>query len=176
MEEKENGEKKLEELKKEKETLLNERKSIDNIITNQILVTNVEDLVTIPKIIESGTKYSSKEESTTSEDLKAPQQEDYLTSEDECSPCQQGMVCEKDEEDNLYKIDEQFKELSLNVIDNDRIIELLQNIKDPKIRAQIIDKISDSREKDHISKKDHIPREIPTKEGSYTMAEVKNLL
>ncbi|KAG5631644.1 hypothetical protein H5410_003361 [Solanum commersonii] len=79
------------------------------------------------------------------------------------------MVCEKDEE-NLYKIYDQFKELSLNVIDNDKVIELLQNIKDPEIRAQIIDKISDSKEKDHI------PKEIPTKEGSYTMAEVKNLL
>ncbi|KAG5585430.1 hypothetical protein H5410_045864 [Solanum commersonii] len=124
----------------------------------------------------SGTEYSSEEESSTSEDLKALQQENYLSSEDECSPCQQGMVCEKDEEDDLYKIYEQFKELSLNVFDNDKIIELLQNIKDPEIRAQIIDKITDSKEKDHISKKDYIPKEIPTKEGSYTMAEVKNLL
>ncbi|KAG5590783.1 hypothetical protein H5410_041297 [Solanum commersonii] len=104
------------------------------------------------------------------------QQEDYLTSEDECSPCQQGMACEKDEEDDLYKIYEQFKELSLNVINNDKVIELLQTIKDPEIRAQIIDKISDSKEKDHMVEKDHIPKEIPTKEGSYTMAEVKNLL
>ncbi|KAG5585429.1 hypothetical protein H5410_045863, partial [Solanum commersonii] len=124
----------------------------------------------------SGTKYGSEAEASTSEDLKTLQQEDYLSSKDECSPCQQGMVCEKDEEDNLYKIYEQFKELSLNVIDNDKIIELLQNIKDPEIRAQIIDKISDSKEKDHISEKDHIPKEIPTKEGSYTMAEDKNLL
>ncbi|KAG5631077.1 hypothetical protein H5410_002794, partial [Solanum commersonii] len=124
----------------------------------------------------SGIEYSSEEESSTSEDLKALQQEDYLTFEDECSHCQQGMVCEKDEEDNLYKIYEQFKDLSLNAIDNDKIIELLQNIKDPEIRAQIIDKISDSKEKDHISEKDHIPKEIPTKEGSYTMEEVKNLL
>ncbi|KAG5572771.1 hypothetical protein H5410_062537 [Solanum commersonii] len=124
----------------------------------------------------TGTKYSSTNESSTSEDLKALQQEDYLTSEDECSPCQQGMVCEKDEEDDLYKIYEQFKKLSPNVIDNDKVIELLQTIKDPKIRAQIIDKISDSKEKDHIAEKDHIPKEIPTKEGSYTMAEVKNLL
>ncbi|KAG5632683.1 hypothetical protein H5410_004400 [Solanum commersonii] len=86
------------------------------------------------------------------------------------------MVCEKDEEDDLYKIYDQFKELCLNVIDNDKIIELLQNIKDPEIRAQIIDKINDYKEKDHIFEKDHIPKEIPTKEGSYTMAEVKNLL
>ncbi|KAG5579690.1 hypothetical protein H5410_050317 [Solanum commersonii] len=100
-----------------------------------------------------------------------------MTSEDECSPCQQGMACEKnDDEDDLYKIYDQFKELSLNVIDNDKVLELLQNIKDPEIRAQIIDKISDSKEKDHISEKDHIPKEYPTKEGSYTMAEVKNLL
>ncbi|KAG5611429.1 hypothetical protein H5410_022710, partial [Solanum commersonii] len=124
---------------------------------------------------ESGTEYSS-EESSRSEDLKALQQEEFLTSEDECSSCQQGMACEKDEGDDLYKIYEQFKELSLNVIDNDKVIELLQNIKDPEIRAQIIDKISDSREKDHITEKNYIPKEIPTKEGSYTMAEVKNLL
>ncbi|KAG5581150.1 hypothetical protein H5410_051777 [Solanum commersonii] len=118
------------------------------------------------------------EESSTSEDLKALQQENYLTSEDECSPCQQGMACEKDdnEEDDLYKIYDQFREMSLNVIDNDKIIEFLQNIKDPEIRAQIIDKIGDSKEKDHISEKDNIPKEIPTKEGSYTMAEIKDLL
>ncbi|KAG5590986.1 hypothetical protein H5410_041500 [Solanum commersonii] len=124
----------------------------------------------------SGTEYNSEEESSRSEDLKALQQKDYLTSENECSPFQQGMVCEKDKEDDLYKIYHQFKELSLNVIDNDKIIELLQNIKDPEIKAQIIDKISDSKEKDHISEKDNIPKEIPTKEGSYTMTEVKNLL
>ncbi|KAG5601038.1 hypothetical protein H5410_032408 [Solanum commersonii] len=51
---------------------------------------------------ESGSEYSSREESSTSEDLRALQQEDYLTSKDECSPCQQGMACEKDEEDDLY--------------------------------------------------------------------------
>ncbi|KAG5569936.1 hypothetical protein H5410_059702 [Solanum commersonii] len=118
-----------------------------------------------------------RESSSTSEDLKALQQEDYMTSEDECSPCQQGLACEKDDDgDDLYKIYEQFKEMSLNVIDNDKVIELLQTIKDPEIRAQIIDKISDSKEKDHIAEKDYIPKEIPTKEGSYTMAEVKNLL
>ncbi|KAG5568005.1 hypothetical protein H5410_064980, partial [Solanum commersonii] len=123
---------------------------------------------------ESGS-YSSREYSSTSEDLKALQQEEYLTSDDECSPCQQGMACEKDDGDDLYKIYEQFKEMSLNVIDNDKVIELLQTIKDPEIRAQIIDKISDSKEKEH-TEKDYIPKDIPTKEGSYTMAEVKNLL
>ncbi|KAG5572773.1 hypothetical protein H5410_062539 [Solanum commersonii] len=112
---------------------------------------------------ESGSAYNSREYSSTSEDLKALQQEEYLTSEDECSPCQQGMTCEKDDEDDLYKIYEQFKELSLNVIDNDKVIELLQNIKDPEIRAQITDKISDSKEKEH-TENDYIPKEIPTKE------------
>ncbi|KAG5572779.1 hypothetical protein H5410_062545 [Solanum commersonii] len=87
------------------------------------------------------------------------------------------MACEKDDDgDDLYKIYEQFKELSLNVIDNDKVIELLQDIKDLEIRAQIIDKISDSKEKEHITEKDYTPKEIPTKEGSYTMAKVKNLL
>ncbi|KAG5592754.1 hypothetical protein H5410_043268 [Solanum commersonii] len=123
---------------------------------------------------ESGS-YSNREYSSTSEDLKALQQEEYLTSDDECSPCQQGMTCEKDDGDDLYKIYEQFKEMSLNVIDNDKVIELLQTIKDPEIRAQIIDKISDSKEKEQMEK-DYVPKEIPTKEGSYTMAEVKNLL
>ncbi|KAH0679871.1 hypothetical protein KY284_020956 [Solanum tuberosum] len=120
---------------------------------------------------ESGSEYSSRDDSSTSEDLKALQQEDYLTSDNECSPCQQGMACEKEDGDDLYKIYEQFKEMSLNVIDNDKIIELLQNIKDPEIRAQIIDKISDSKEKDFTTQKDDTPKEIPTKEGSYTMAE-----
>ncbi|KAG5630647.1 hypothetical protein H5410_002364 [Solanum commersonii] len=115
---------------------------------------------------------SSSEESSTSEDLKALHQEDYITSEDECSPCQQGLQCEKDEEeDDLYKIYSQFKELSLNVIDNDKVLELLQCINDPEIRALIIDKINNN-----TPVKDHTPKEIPTKEGSYTMAEVKKFL
>ncbi|KAG5579517.1 hypothetical protein H5410_050144 [Solanum commersonii] len=86
---------------------------------------------------------NSSEESSTSEDLKALQQEGYMTSEDECSPCQQGLQCEKEEEeDDLYKIYSQFKELSLNVINNDDVLDLLKNIKDPEVRNQIIDKIS----------------------------------
>jgi len=43
----------LEELRKEKETLLRERKSIVRIIIDQILATNVEDLVIMPRIVES---------------------------------------------------------------------------------------------------------------------------
>ncbi|KAG5609784.1 hypothetical protein H5410_021065 [Solanum commersonii] len=122
---------------------------------------------------ESGSE-SSNEGSSTSEDLKALQQEDYATYEDECSPCQQGMACKKeDDKDDLYKIYDKFKELSLNVIDNDKLMELLQNIKDPEIRSQIIDKISNNPPS---KEKDHIPEEIPTKQGSYTMSEVKNLL
>ncbi|KAG5615335.1 hypothetical protein H5410_015159 [Solanum commersonii] len=117
---------------------------------------------------------SSDEGSSTSEDLKDLQQEDYITSEDECSPCQQGMACEKeDDEDDLFKIYAQFKKLSLNVIDNDKVLDLLQNIKDSEIRAQIIDKTNNNPPS---MDKDHITEEIPTKEGSYTMAEVKNLL
>ncbi|KAG5599852.1 hypothetical protein H5410_031222 [Solanum commersonii] len=85
---------------------------------------------------------NSSKESSTSEDLKALKQEDlYKTSEDECLPCQQGLKCEA-EEDDLYKIYSQFKDLSLNVIDNDDVLDLLKNIKDPEVRAQIIDKIS----------------------------------
>ncbi|KAG5572449.1 hypothetical protein H5410_062215 [Solanum commersonii] len=81
-------------------------------------------------------RIADNEGSSASEDFKALQQEDFATSEDECSPCQQGMTCEREEdEDNLYKIYDQFKELSLIVIDNDKVLELLQNIKDPEIRA-----------------------------------------
>ncbi|KAG5609736.1 hypothetical protein H5410_021017 [Solanum commersonii] len=120
----------------------------------------------------SKTEYSSQEDSSTSKDLKALQQEDYMSSEGECLPCQQGMECNKDgEEDDLNKIYSQFKELSINVIDNAKVIELLQRIKDPKIRAQINDKIGGTS-----TSENHIKEEIPTKEGSYTMAEVKNLL
>ncbi|KAG5590992.1 hypothetical protein H5410_041506 [Solanum commersonii] len=63
------------------------------------------------------------------------------------------------------------QKLSINVIDNDRVIELLQIIKNLEIRAQIIDKISNTS-----TSKNHITEDIPTKEGSYTMEEVKNLL
>ncbi|KAG5614715.1 hypothetical protein H5410_014539 [Solanum commersonii] len=64
-----------------------------------------------------------------------------------------------------------FKELSINVIHNDKVIELLQIVKDPKIRAQIIDKINKI-----FTSQNHITEDVPIKEGSYTMAEVKNLL
>jgi len=43
----------LDERKKEKETLLRERRSIAIIITSQILVTNEEDLAIMPEIVES---------------------------------------------------------------------------------------------------------------------------
>ncbi|KAH0672465.1 hypothetical protein KY290_024700 [Solanum tuberosum] len=90
----------------------------------------------------SDSNYSSQEESSTSEDLKALHQEDYMSSEEDCLPCQQGLECDKEgeEEDDLYKIYSQIKEMSINVIDNDKIIELLQTVKDLEIRAQIIDK------------------------------------
>ncbi|KAH0729867.1 hypothetical protein KY290_000959 [Solanum tuberosum] len=54
----------------------------------------------------SDSDYSSQEESSTSEDLKALHQEDYMSSEDDCLPCQQGLECDKEgeEEDDLYKI------------------------------------------------------------------------
>ncbi|KAG5570746.1 hypothetical protein H5410_060512 [Solanum commersonii] len=61
--------------------------------------------------------------------------------------------------------------LSINVIDNDKVIELLQSIKDPDIRAQIIDTIGSTSTPEH-----HINEEIPIKEGSYTISEVKKLL
>ncbi|KAG5630759.1 hypothetical protein H5410_002476 [Solanum commersonii] len=50
--------------------------------------------------------YSSQEESSTSEDLKALHQEYYMSSEDDCLPCQQGLECDKEgeEDDDLYKI------------------------------------------------------------------------
>ncbi|KAG5580726.1 hypothetical protein H5410_051353 [Solanum commersonii] len=96
-----------------------------------------------------------------------------MSSEEDCLHCQQGLECDKDgEEEDIYKIYSQFKEMSINVIDNDKIIELLQMVKDPKIRAQIIDKLSNTTS---TSKNDTI-EEIPTKEGSYTMTEVQNLL
>uniref|UniRef100_M1D889 Uncharacterized protein n=1 Tax=Solanum tuberosum TaxID=4113 RepID=M1D889_SOLTU len=68
----------------------------------------------------SETEYSNHEESSTREDLKALHQEDYMSSDDDCLPYQQGLECEKNEEEaDLYKIYSQFKELSINVIDND---------------------------------------------------------
>ncbi|KAG5615270.1 hypothetical protein H5410_015094 [Solanum commersonii] len=75
------------------------------------------------------------------------------------------------EEDDLCKIYSEFKELSINVIDNGKVIKLLQMVKDPEIRAQIIDKISNTS-----TSKNHITEDIPPKEGSYTMEEIKNPL
>ncbi|KAG5610518.1 hypothetical protein H5410_021799 [Solanum commersonii] len=46
-------------------------------------------------------------------------------------------------------------------------------MKDLEVRAQIINKISSASIQ---KKKDHISEEIPTKDGSYTMAEIKSLL
>jgi len=84
------------------------------------------------------------------------------------------LECDKEGEevDDLYKIYSQFKEMIINVIDNDKIIELLQMVKDTEIRAQIIDKISNTT----FTSKNDIVEEIPTKEVLYTVAEVQNLL
>ncbi|KAG5580069.1 hypothetical protein H5410_050696 [Solanum commersonii] len=80
--------------------------------------------------------------------------------------------CENEgEEDDIYKIYSQFKELSINVINNDKGIELLQIVKDLDIRAQIINKISNT-----FTSQNHITEDVHTKEGSYTKTEVKNLL
>ncbi|KAH0632853.1 hypothetical protein KY284_035639 [Solanum tuberosum] len=107
---------------------------------------NIKDSLYKIMLNSSSDKSESEDDSngsSTNEDLKALQQENFMTSEDECSPCQQGMACEKDDdEDDHYKIYDQFKELSLNVIDNDQVLELLQSIKDLDIRAQIIEKNS----------------------------------
>ncbi|KAG5572187.1 hypothetical protein H5410_061953, partial [Solanum commersonii] len=84
------------------------------------------------------TEHISNEESSTSDDLKALHQEDYMSSDDDCFPCQQGLI---------------------SVIDNDKVIEILQIVKDPKIRAQIIDKINNTS-----TSHDHIREDIPTKE------------
>ncbi|KAG5605044.1 hypothetical protein H5410_026536 [Solanum commersonii] len=72
----------------------------------------------------SDSNYSSQEESSASEDLKALHQEDYMSSKENCLPYQQGLECNKEgeKEDDLYKIYSQFKEMSINVIDNDKII------------------------------------------------------
>ncbi|KAG5619543.1 hypothetical protein H5410_004761 [Solanum commersonii] len=75
-------------------------------IKNLYIEENIKDsLYKITLNSDSGkseSEYSGQEESSTSEDLKAPQQEDYMSSEDECLPCQQGMECDKDsEEDDL---------------------------------------------------------------------------
>ncbi|KAG5589785.1 hypothetical protein H5410_040299 [Solanum commersonii] len=93
-----------------------------------------------------------------------------MSSDEDCLPCQQGLECDKEaeEEDDLYKIYSQFKELSLNVIDNNKVIELLQSIKDPYIRAQIIDKIGNTS----ISE-NHIKEEAPTKEKKNVIIEVQ---
>ncbi|KAG5579923.1 hypothetical protein H5410_050550 [Solanum commersonii] len=63
------------------------------------------------------------EETSNNKDLRALDQEDYMTSDSECLPCQQGQNCDNKKEDDLYKIYSQFKELSINVINNDKIIE-----------------------------------------------------
>ncbi|KAG5573015.1 hypothetical protein H5410_062781 [Solanum commersonii] len=82
------------------------------------------------------------------------------------------MVCEKDEEDDLYKIYEQFKELSLNVIDNDKVIELTQTIKDPKLELKSLIKSVIPRKRIRFEK-DHILK-TSNQKGSYTMAEEEN--
>ncbi|KAH0773880.1 hypothetical protein KY290_011017 [Solanum tuberosum] len=133
----------------------------DCTVKEKIKNLDIEDNIKDSLYKKSETGYSSQEESSTSEDLKALQQEKYISSEDESLPCKQGLECDKEgEEDDLYKIYSQFKELSINVIDNDKAIELLQSIKDPDIRAQIIDKIGSTSTPEH-----HIKEGIPTKEG-----------
>ncbi|KAG5570709.1 hypothetical protein H5410_060475 [Solanum commersonii] len=87
---------------------------------------------------ETDAGYSSYEESSSNEDLRALDKEDCMTSDSECLPCQQGQSCDNKKEDDLYKIYSQFKELSINVIGNDKIIELLQIVKDPEIELRLL--------------------------------------
>uniref|UniRef100_M1DSA0 Uncharacterized protein n=1 Tax=Solanum tuberosum TaxID=4113 RepID=M1DSA0_SOLTU len=105
---------------------------------------------------------NSSEESSTSEDLKALQQEDYMTSEDQCSPCQQGLQCEKEEEDDLYEIYSQFMELRINVINNDDVLDLLKNIKD----LEVVDDLSPFKK---------ITRKLQMKKGLISRSEAIEL-
>ncbi|KAG5586252.1 hypothetical protein H5410_046686 [Solanum commersonii] len=126
----------------------------------------------------SETEYSSHNESSTSKDLKALHQEDYMSSYDDCLPCQQVLSCENEgEEDDLYKIYSQFKELSINVIDNDKVIELLQIVKDLKIRAQIIDNIAIPPLLKIISQKMSLPKkqEINNLKDDFHRLKEKNV-
>ncbi|KAG5590997.1 hypothetical protein H5410_041511 [Solanum commersonii] len=97
---------------KEKKRFYKSKQKFDKVkgkIKNLDIDDNIkESLCKIMLNFDSGkseTRYSSHEESSTSDDLKALYQEEYISSNDDCLPCQQGLNCENEgEEDDLYKI------------------------------------------------------------------------
>lgn len=68
-----------------------------------------------------------------------------MSCEDEYMPCQLGQLCDNKGEDEFYNIYFQFKNVNINFLDNDNLVELLKIIKDPEIRLQIIDKMEQSK-------------------------------
>lgn len=56
-------------------------------------------------------------------------------------PCLEGVYCSKQEDDSskYYKILSQFKDLDINVLESQDILEILKSIKDLDLRSKIIE-------------------------------------
>uniref|UniRef100_A0A3Q7GPH6 Uncharacterized protein n=1 Tax=Solanum lycopersicum TaxID=4081 RepID=A0A3Q7GPH6_SOLLC len=83
----------------------------------------------------SSPNYSDGKESSTSEDLKALNEENYMSSsEEECRSCPNGQPYDKDR-DEFCQLYSKFKDLNINVKSNDNWVEILRMIDDPTLRS-----------------------------------------
>ncbi|XP_070010100.1 uncharacterized protein [Nicotiana sylvestris] len=111
--------------------------------------------------------------SSTSEDLRVLHEESYTSSyEEEQEFCNKGQCsnhcCNTDDE--LFNIYSQFRDLKINVLSNENLIDLLRVIKDPALRSQLIDKIPTSSEVGSEVE------DIPSQKRPYTMSEIRKMV
>ncbi|XP_070005720.1 uncharacterized protein [Nicotiana sylvestris] len=126
-------------------------------------------------LLNSSPKISDTDEgnSSTSEDQRVLHEESYTpSSEEEQESCNKGQCsnhcCNTDDE--LFNIYSQFRDLKINVLSNNNLIDLLRVIKDPELRSQLIDKIPTSAEVGTEVE------EIPSQKGPYTMSEIRKMM
>nr|XP_009761043.1 PREDICTED: uncharacterized protein LOC104213276 [Nicotiana sylvestris] len=74
-----------------------------------------------------------------------------------------------DTDEGSSSTSEDLRDLKINVLSNDNLIDLLRVIKDPELRSQLIDKIPTNPETGTEVE------EIPSQKGPYTMSEIRKM-
>ncbi|KAK4357484.1 hypothetical protein RND71_023094 [Anisodus tanguticus] len=79
------------------------------------------------------------QDSSSDEDIRVLNNKKYISSytKEECMPCQleQPFSSNNKEEDEFYNIFSQFKDMNVNVLNGNNLMELLRMIKDPNTRS-----------------------------------------
>ncbi|KAL9673972.1 hypothetical protein QQ045_030236 [Rhodiola kirilowii] len=112
-------------------------------------INNLEEYDRIMEIISNillSPESELTDSSSTSEDLKVLRNENLDTDSDsDCALCKQGQPCLKKyskNEEALYKLQSQFQNLEINMLSFKKAMELLEDVKDPKLRLKILDKLN----------------------------------